>query len=252
MPSLQVAVVTGGANGIGEGIVRRLAGDGFAVAIGDLDLVRARKLADELTAVGQSAAGFALDVASEASIEGFFDGVEQEMGPCSALVNNAGIAGVHSLSDLTADVWERTLAVNVTGTLLTTRRAIPGMKFAGWGRIVNLASVNGVRAGYGRTAYGTTKAAIIGLTRQFAIELAQDGINANAVAPGPIETPLISRMHTPAMREGFLRGVPLGRYGRPSEVAAAVSFLCSEDASFVTGAVLPVVGGFLAAGVLEA
>lgn len=248
--AMGVAVVTGGASGIGEAIVRRLAADGYAVAIGDLDFEGATAVADELCGTGIVAMGARLDVASRESVERFFDKVEKELGPCRALVNNAGIAGAQSLDDLDPDIWERTIAVNLTGALLMSRRAVRGMKMVGAGRIVNLSSISGVRASFGRTSYGTSKTALIGLTRQLAIELASERILVNAVAPGPIETPLVKALHTDGMRSNFIHGVPMHRYGTPAEVASVVSFLCSEDASYVTGVLLPVDGGFLTAGVL--
>jgi NAD(P)-dependent dehydrogenase (short-subunit alcohol dehydrogenase family) len=132
-----------------------------------------------------------------------------------------------------------------------TQHAIPLMKKGGRGRIVNISSISGVRASAGRIAYGTSKAAIIGLTRQLAIELASDNITVNSVAPGPVDTATARAVHTERTRQGYLRLIPMRRFGRPEEIAAAVSFLCSEDASYITGHTIPVDGGYLAAGVLD-
>lgn len=141
--------------------------------------------------------------------------------------------------------------VNVTGPMLLAQQAVQHMKKQSWGRVINIASVAGIRASAGRTAYGTSKSAVIGLTRQMAIELAAQGVTANAIAPGPIETPMVATLHSDTTRDNFLKQVPMKRYGAPEEIAGVVSFLASDDASYVTGQTLAVDGGFIAAGVLE-
>jgi len=248
---LGVAVVTGGAAGIGEAIARRLSTDGFMIVIGDLDGERAEAVASDISAAGGEASGRQVDVSATKSVTALFEWLTDHLGRCDALVNNAGIASTGPLSELPLEHWECTIAVNVTGALLTTQHAVPLMKNRGRGRIVNISSISGVRASAGRIAYGTSKAAMIGLTRQLAIELATDNITVNSVAPGPVDTDLTRAVHTEATRQSYLRLVPMNRYGRPEEIAAAVSFICSEDASYITGHTIPVDGGFLAAGVLE-
>jgi 3-oxoacyl-[acyl-carrier protein] reductase len=246
-----VAVVTGGAAGIGEAIARRLSTDGFMIVIGDLDGERAEAVASDISAAGGEASGRQVDVSAAESVTALFEWLTDHLGRCDVLVNNAGIASTAPLSELPLERWESTIAVNVTGALLTTQHAVPLMRNRGRGRIVNISSISGVRASAGRIAYGTSKAAIIGLTRQLAIELATDNITVNSVAPGPVDTDLTRAVHTEATRQSYLRLVPMNRYGTPEEIAAAVSFLCSEDASYITGHMIPVDGGFLAAGVLE-
>jgi NAD(P)-dependent dehydrogenase (short-subunit alcohol dehydrogenase family) len=139
--------------------------------------------------------------------------------------------------------------INVTGTLLCSQHAARLMRSRHWGRIVNIASVAGLRAvGVGRTAYGTSKAAVIGLTRQMAVELAEHGITANAVCPGPVDTPMTQVLHSEAFRHQYTVAIPMGRYGSADEIAAAVAYLVSEAAGYVTGIAMPVDGGFMAAG----
>ena len=248
---LGVAVVTGGAAGIGEAIARRLSADGFMIVIADLDGARAEAVASDISAARGGVSGRQVDVSAAESVVALFEWLADHVGRCDVLVNNAGIASTAPLSELPLERWESTIAVNVTGALLTTQHAVPLMRNGGRGRIVNISSISGVRASAGRIAYGTSKAAIIGLTRQLAIELARDNITVNSVAPGPVDTDLTRAVHTEATRQSYLRLVPMNRYGRPEEIAAAVSFLCSEDASYITGHTIPVDGGFLAAGVLE-
>ncbi|MCO5396730.1 SDR family NAD(P)-dependent oxidoreductase [Ralstonia soli] len=247
----RVAVVTGAAGGIGSAVATRLARAGVHVVVTDLSVDAAQAVAAGIAEQGNAATGMALDVGNFDAITDFFARLDDTLGRCDVLVNNAGIASLTPFEELPLDAWRRTFEINVTGPLALTQHAVQRMKQRGWGRIINIASTSGIRAGAGRAGYGTSKAALIGLTRQMAVELAVYGITANAVAPGPIETAL-ARNHSASAREAYLRQVPMKRYGLPEEVAAAIAFFATDDAAYVTGQTLAVDGGFVIAGMLEA
>ena len=245
----RVAVVTGGAMGIGAEVCRRLAAAGHQVLVADLNLEAAQATAQELCAESGMAAALPMDVGRPESIAEAFERVGREHGRCDMLVNCAGIAKVFPFLEFPLDNFVATMNVNVTGTLLCAQAAARLMQRRRWGRIVNIASVAGMRAvGSGRTAYGTSKGAVIALTRQMAVELAEHGITANAVAPGPVDTPMTQVLHSDRFRQEYSKAIPMNRYGTTGEIASAVLYLVSEDAGYVTGAVLPVDGGFLASG----
>lgn len=245
----RVAVVTGGAMGIGAEVCRRLGTAGFIVIVADRDKPAAETTAAQLRADGAAAEAQAIDVGDAASVDSAFADIEQRHGRCDVLVNSAGIAKVYPFLEFPADNFAATIAVNVTGTFLCSQRAARLMVRHQWGRIVNIASVAGMRAvGTGRTAYGTSKGAVIALTRQMAVELAEQGVTSNAVAPGPVDTPMTRTLHTEQFRRDYENAIPMGRYGSVGEIAAAVMYLVSEDAGYVTGVTLPVDGGFLASG----
>ncbi len=248
-PERRVAVVTGGAMGIGAEVCRRLTAAGHQVLVADFNVDAAQATAQTLSADNGHATALAMDVGSPESIAQAFERVEREFGRCDMLVNCAGIAKVFPFLDFPLDNFVATMNVNVTGTLLCAQAAARLMMRRRWGRIVNIASVAGMRAvGSGRTAYGTSKGAVIALTRQMAVELAEHGITANAVAPGPVDTPMTQLLHTERFRQEYSKAIPMNRYGTTGEIAAAVMYLVSDDAGYVSGTVLPVDGGFLASG----
>jgi len=245
----RVALVTGGAKGIGAEVSERLCAAGMAVLVADMDMQAAQGTAASLREAGGKAAAIELDVAQPASVAAAFATIEAEYGRCDVLVNCAGIAKLFSFLEFPLENFIATMNVNLVGTLLCSQHAARLMVKRRWGRIVNIASVAGMRAvGKGRTAYGTSKGAVIALTHQMAVELADYGITANAVAPGPVDTPMTRVLHTDQFRKEYSSAIPMNRYGTTGEVAAAVMYLVSEEASYTTGVVLPVDGGFLASG----
>lgn len=245
----RIALITGAAKGIGAAIADRLALDGHHVLIGDIDEGEARTKADELARAGQRASAVRIDVSDAASVGAAFDTIDRDWGRCDIVVNNAGIAKTFPFIDFPLDSWKAHLDVNVTGVLLCAQHGARRMMARRWGRIVNIASVAGMRAvGVGRTAYGTSKAAVIGLTRQMAVELAEHNVTANAIAPGPVDTPMTKVLHSAAFRHAYTSAIPMNRYGMPEEIAATVAYLVSDGAAYTTGIVIPVDGGFLASG----
>ena len=249
----RIAVVTGAAMGIGAAIAEQLARDGMTVLVSDVNLHEAEKTAQGFCAAGMSAVAVQMDVGAADSIAAAFAGIDAKYGRCDVLVNNAGIAKTFPFIEFPLDNWLATLNINLTGTLLCSQHAARLMVRRRWGRIINIASVAGMRAvGKGRTAYGTSKAAVIGLTRQMASELAEEGVTANAVSPGPVGTPMTDVLHSPAFRAAYTSAIPMKRYGRPEEIASIVSYLASENSAYITGAVIPVDGGFMSAGALGA
>ena len=235
--------------GIGAEVVERLARIGHHVIIADRDEAASTIMVTQLQSQQLSVTAIAIDVGNPDTIATAFDAIASEHGRCDILVNCAGVAKVFPFIDFPLDEFERTMNINVTGTLLCSQHAARLMMRHRWGRIINIASVAGMRAvGTGRTAYGTSKGAVIALTRQMAVELAEYGITANAVAPGPVDTPMTQLLHTAQFRTEYSKAIPMNRYGTVSEVGAAVQFLASDDAAYITGIAMPVDGGFLSSG----
>ena len=234
------ALVTGGASGIGAAIARRLAAEGAEVTIGDLNLEGAAEVAGEISGLA-----IELDVTDLGSAQA---AVDSAGAPIDILVNNAGTDEFGFFAQTTPEQWEKVLSVNLRGVLNCTFAALPGMQEAGYGRMVNIASEAGRVGSKGSAVYSAAKAGVIGFTKVMAREGARFGITANAIAPGPIETPLLMQAKEfgeigEKVIETMKAGTQLRRLGRPEEVAAAVAFLASDDASYVTGETLGVSGG---------
>ena len=188
------------------------------------------------------------DVSQPDQIDAMVAKVAESFGRIDALVNNAGVADFRPLDETDLAVWRNVMAVNLDGVFLTTQATLPHLK-ASKGAIVNIASISGLRASTLRVAYGTSKAAVIHLTKQQAVELGEWGVRANCVAPGPVDTKLALAVHTPAIRAAYHDAIPLNRYGTEREIGEVIVFLCSKRASYVTGQVIAVDGGFEATGV---
>ncbi len=246
----KAAIVTGGANGIGREISSQLAAAGAAVLVADRDGAEAEAVVAEIAATGGRAVGREVDVRDPAGCEALVAAAREAFGRLDALVTSAGIARSRPFLRTSLELWQETLDVNLTGTFLCCQAAAPAMIAAGGGRIITMASVSGERGGTGRAAYGASKGGVITLTRVMAVELAPHNITVNAIAPGPVETPMVAAMHTAEDRAAWLGSVPAQRYGTPAEIAAAAVFLASDEASYITGHVLNVDGGFGAAGVI--
>ena len=244
----KVALVTGAARGIGLAAAKRFLAEGWRVALLDID---GNTLGKSHAALAKPEATLALtcDVADPEGIMRAFAALTQRFGRLDALVNNAGIAVFKPLLETTHAEWQRTLAVNLTGAFLCVQAAAPLMREHGGGAIVNITSISGLRASTLRVAYGTSKAALAHLTKQQAAELAVLGIRVNAVAPGPVDTAMAKAVHTPAIRADYHDAIPLNRYGFEDELAEAIFFLCSARASYITGQVLAVDGGFELTGI---
>ena len=244
----KVALVTGAARGIGLAAAKRFLADGWRVALLDIETETLRAT---MTALAKPDATLALacDVSDAKAIAAAVGKVSERFGRLDALVNNAGIAIFKPLLETTHDDWNRVLAVNLSGPFICTQAAAPLMREHGGGAIVNITSISGLRASTLRTAYGTSKAGLAHLTKQFAVELATLGIRVNAVAPGPVDTAMAKAVHTRAIRADYHDTIPLNRYGLEEELAEAIFFLCSERASYITGQVLAVEGGFEATGI---
>jgi meso-butanediol dehydrogenase/(S,S)-butanediol dehydrogenase/diacetyl reductase len=252
-PSRQVVVVTGGARGIGRAIGAWFLRHGWRVALIDRDASALDRTVAEL-ACTDDLLGVHADVSDPAQVERSVAEVTARLGSgndgrVDALVNNAGVAIFKPVLETSFAEWREVMATNLDGAFLCTQAYGALMVRQRRGAIVNIASISGLRASTLRVAYGTSKAALIHMTKQHAVELGNLGVRVNAVAPGPVETEMAKQVHTAAIRADYHDAIPLGRYGSTDEMAAVVGFLCSDAASYVNGQVLAVDGGFDAAGV---
>jgi NAD(P)-dependent dehydrogenase (short-subunit alcohol dehydrogenase family) len=236
----RVALVTGGARSLGKADALALAAEGCKIAIVDLNAEGAEETAKEIAAAGGTARGYACDIREAPEVARVTTEIAGDLGPVDICVNNAGfIYTVAQLTDMRDEDWALNLAVNLTGTYNVTKAVFPGMRERRWGRIVVMASIAGLMGGFGQTAYSTSKMGLIGFAKSVALEGARANVTCNAVAPGIIApnaslSPLYERM---------VKRIAMQREGQPEDVASVVTFLCSERAGYVTGAVVPVTGG---------
>jgi NAD(P)-dependent dehydrogenase (short-subunit alcohol dehydrogenase family) len=245
----RTALVTGGASGIGFAVARQLAELGAKIAIADIDIDAAQAAASRLP--GAEVMIVQVDVRDPEDAANMIGAVVAKYGKLDILVHSAGVGIEKGFLETTAEEWQRLIDIDLSGTFYCAQAAARHMVDNGYGRIINLASTAGIRGGTGRTAYGAAKGGVITLTRVMAVELAAYGVTANALAPGAIETELVARMHSEETRRVYRAGIPLDRYGTPDETAFCAVFLASEQAGYITGHILGIDGGFLAAGIMH-
>jgi NAD(P)-dependent dehydrogenase (short-subunit alcohol dehydrogenase family) len=244
----KVVLAAGGASGIGRAVAERFAKEQGRIAVADRHLDGAKETVSLIEKAGGEALPVEVDVKDEASVARMIEAIEAELGPPAVLVNCAGIGKTLPLLETDLSVWNETIAVNLTGSFLVAKAVLPAMVKAGFGRIVLIGSINSRKALKRRNAYAASKAGVFSLAQLIAVEFAEHGITANCIAPGPIETPLVQQMHDQAIRDAYLARLPIKRYGRPDEIAAAAAFLASDEAAYITGHLLDVDGGFEASG----
>jgi 2-hydroxycyclohexanecarboxyl-CoA dehydrogenase len=242
----RTAVVTGGASGMGEATCHELGRRGHKIAVLDIDGQAAQRVSEELRAEGVTALAAAVDVSERAAVEEAFAKVRSELGPVHVLVTSAGLVDFAPFTEITTDAWERLIAVNLTGTFHCCQVALPDMVQANWGRIVMISSSSAQRGSPGMAHYAASKGALLSLTKSLAREYGPLGITVNNIPPSAIETPMQHRSqaegHLPS-NDQMATSVPLGHLGTGDDIAAAVGFLCSEQAGFITGQTLGVNGG---------
>jgi 2-hydroxycyclohexanecarboxyl-CoA dehydrogenase len=242
----KLAVVTGGGSGMGEAICHELGRRGLRVAVLDVNEAAAQRVTDDLRAEGVTALGVGADVTDRSAVERVFAKVRGELGPVTVLVTSAGMFGFSAFCDITAESWSRIIDVNLTGTFHCCQVALPDMVDANWGRIVMISSSSAQRGSPFAAHYAASKGAVITLTKSLAREYASHGITVNNIPPSGIETPMQHQVQAAGFlpsNEQIAANIPLGYLGTGADVAAAVGFLCSEEARYITGQVLGVNGG---------
>jgi meso-butanediol dehydrogenase/(S,S)-butanediol dehydrogenase/diacetyl reductase len=241
----KVIVVTGGASGIGAAAARRFHAEGASVLITDVNDAMGQTLASDL---GQHRAVYRrVDVAQWEDVERMVQDAVSTFGRLDVLFNNAGIGSFATTPDITLEEWRRVIDIDLNGVFYGCRAAIPVMRKQGSGAIINTASISGLSGDFGFAAYNAAKGAVINYTRAAAIDHAREGIRINAVCPGPVATPIVAAINDmPAVKKEWDERVPMGRFANPEEIASVVAFLASDDASFMTGAIIAVDGGVTA------
>ncbi len=246
----KVAIVTGAGRGIGREIALGLVRGGARVAVADCNVPQANQVCREIAEMDGEAITVPVDISDPEQVDSMVRQTLAAYGRIDVLVNNAGIGHARPFLDIPLEEWNLVLKVNLTGQFLCAQAVARVMLKQGGGRIVNVASISGQRGGTGRAAYGAAKAGVILLTRVMAVELAAKGIAVNAISPGPTETDQVRQCHNAATRAAYYDRLPMRRYAQPRETAQAALFLASDEASFVSGHILNVDGGFDAAGLI--
>ena len=241
----KIAIVTGGAQGIGTGIARRLADEGAMVAILDIQLEKATGVAKAIESKGGKAIALKMDIADSDDVKRAVKEVEGKFGRLDILVNNAGWDKIAPFIELPEEVWDKIIAINLRGPIAVTRAVLDGMVSRNYGKIVNIASDAGRVGSSGESVYSACKGGIIAFTKTLARELVRYNINVNVVCPGPSDTPMLAEMgkENPQIIEAVTRAIPMRRLAQPGDIAAAVAFLASDEASYITGQTLSVSGG---------
>lgn len=242
----RVAVVTGGASGMGESTCHELGRRGHKVAVVDLNEAAAQRVADDLRAQGVTAIGVGADVTDRPAMEDAFAKVRSELGPTTILVTSAGLFGFSPFVDLSVEAWERVIAVNLTGTFHACQLAVPDMLAAGWGRIIMISSSSAQRGSPEMAHYAASKGGVLSLTRSLAREYAARGITVNNIPPSGIETPMQHQQQAAGIlppTEQMVANIPIGHMGTGDDIAAMVGFLSSDEAGFITGQTIGVNGG---------
>jgi 2-hydroxycyclohexanecarboxyl-CoA dehydrogenase len=239
------AIVTGGASGIGLATCKRLARDGVGIGVWDIDEAGAQRTASEIVAAGGRAVPCRVDVSDRAQIDAGLERVHAELGPVAILVNNAGITLFKPFQEMTEELWDRIMTVNLKSLLHCTQAVLPDMLAAAWGRVINISS-SSAQAGSARmTAYAASKGGVIAFTKSLALELAATGITVNNVPPGFVDTPMLRASDRPGAIniDAVAANSPMKRPGRPEDIASACAFLASDEAGYITGHTLSVNGG---------
>src|SRR5580704_12087749 len=243
----RTAVITGGNRGLGEAMAKALAEAGASIALVARDTARLKQARDAIAQQGGTAEIFTADVTQEKDVAAITDAIQQRFGNPQILINSAGINIRKNLVDFSLDEFRSVIDASLIATFLMCRAFVPGMKSTGYGRILNMSSIMSHVSIAGRSAYSSAKAALLGLTRALALELAADGVTVNGISPGPIGTDMnLSLMTNPEVNAQFLANLPVGRWGKVEEIGALACYLCSEPAGFITGTDILIDGGWTA------